>query len=400
MKTNLRSVFKMMTVAVLLMGTSLNVWAEDIVLRHEPGMDNQVTVSEDEEGILTVTTSGGDPFMALTKLPRPLADDENIVLVEYQASKSVPDAVEFFFSPIAGGREQNFDTGFAATEGDEWRVAYMDITDSRKRFGWGDKDDYFRFDLGNQDGLTLRIRSIRITSLSYDRTEVVKIGTADELQAFMDRVNSQCHYGIIAELTSDIDFTGHNTRIACLEGTLNGNGHAITVDYNVPGSYAALVEVLKGTVENLIVKGRIATAGKYGASVAGRTMGATIRNCASYVDILPTIEGDGTHGGFVGNNASGVTIENCIFAGSIISNETTNCGGFVGWSGSSTVIKNSAQVADIQLPESDLNVWARNFGACKISNCFYVNPVNSTNAGANENIGTQVSGEMVTNGAL
>ena len=70
--------------------------------------------------------------MALTKLPRPLADDENIVLVEYQASKSVPDAVEFFFSPIAGGREQNFDTGFAATEGDEWRVAYMDITDSRK----------------------------------------------------------------------------------------------------------------------------------------------------------------------------------------------------------------------------------------------------------------------------
>ena len=40
MKTNLRSVFKMMTVAVLLMGTSLNVWAEDIVLRHEPGMDN------------------------------------------------------------------------------------------------------------------------------------------------------------------------------------------------------------------------------------------------------------------------------------------------------------------------------------------------------------------------
>ena len=86
MKTNLRSVFKMMTVAVLLMGTSLNVWAEDIVLRHEPGMDNQVTVSEDEEGILTVTTSGGDPFMALTKLPRPLADDENIVLVEYQAS--------------------------------------------------------------------------------------------------------------------------------------------------------------------------------------------------------------------------------------------------------------------------------------------------------------------------
>ena len=390
----------MMTAVVLLMGTSLNVWAEDIVLKHEPGMDNQVTVSEDEEGILTVTTSGGDPFMALTKLPRPLADDENIVLVEYQASKSVPDAVEFFFSPIAGGREQNFDTGFAATEGDEWRVAYMDITDSRKRFGWGDKDDYFRFDLGNQDGLTLRIRSIRITSLSYDRTEVVKIGTADELQAFMDRVNSQCHYGISAELTSDIDFTGHNTRIACLEGTLNGNGHAITVDYNVPGSYAALVEVLKGTVENLIVKGRIATAGKYGASVAGRTMGATIRNCASYVDILPTIEGDGTHGGFVGNNASGVTIENCIFAGSIISNETTNCGGFVGWSGSSTVIKNSAQVADIQLPESDLNVWARNFGACKISNCFYVNPVNSTNAGANENIGTQVSGEMVTNGAL
>lgn len=390
----------MMTAAALFLGTSLGAWAEDIILKYDPGMDSSVEVSQDEDGIITFRTTGTDPFVGLAKLPRALEDNENVVLIEYQANKSVPDGVELFFSPIAGGREQLFDTGIAETQGDEWRVAFMDIADARKNFGWGDKDDFLRFDLGNQADLTLRVRSMRITSLSYDRTEVVKIGTADELQAFMERVNSQCHYGISAELTADIDFTGRNTRLACLEGTLNGNGHTVTVDYNIPGSYAALIEVLKGTVENLIVKGSIATAGKYASSVAGRTMGATIRNCVSYVDILPTIMGDGTHGGFVGNNASGVTIENCIFAGSIISNETTNCGGFVGWSGSTTVIKNSAQVANIQLTESDLHVWARNASLLRLSNCYYVKTVNSITAGANDNIGTQVTEEMVANGGL
>lgn len=381
---------------VAMLTMSLSSYAEDIYLRHNPGSDNLVTITDEEDGSMTIVSQGGDPFFQLTPLPRDLEDNETFVLVEYQSDASVPEQVEFFFSPIAGGREQVFEGGLAQTAEGEWRVAYMDISNSRKNFDWGAKGDFFRFDLGNK-AANIKIRSIRITTPPvYDRTEVVKIGTAEELNAFMDRVNSNLHFGLNAELTADIDFTAYNKRFSNFEGTFNGAGHSITVNYNVNGGYAAPFEMLYGTVENLIVKGTIATNDKYAGGIAGKTFGATIRNCCSLVTILPTIAGDGTHGGFVGISGSGVSFENCLFAGAIQSETTTNCAGFVGWAGAKVVLSNCVQVGSVQLQESDLDVWARCPQNVQVFNSYYLNDV----ASSSEPAGTQVTAEMVSNGAL
>ncbi|MGN0234171.1 MAG: hypothetical protein ACI4B5_07115 [Bacteroidaceae bacterium] len=396
MKRNKSIWMRYVAAFVAMLTMSLNALAEDIILKHNPGSDNSVTITEEEDGTMTIVSQGGDPFFQLTPLPRDLEDNETFVMMEYQSDTSIPDLVEFFFSPIAGGREQSFEGGIAQTDEGEWRVAYLDITSSREKFGWGSKGDFFRFDLGNK-AATIRIRNIRITTPpEYDRTEVVKIGTAEELSAFMDRVNKDLHFGISAEQTADIDFTAYNKRIANFQGTFNGAGHSITVNYNVNGCYAALFEMLYGTVENLIVKGTIATTDKYAGGIAGRTFGATIRNCCSLVDILPTISGDGTHGGIVGINASGVSIENCVFAGSIKSETTTNCAGYVGWAGARTILNNCVQVGSVDLQESDLNVWARCPQNVQIFNSYYLNNV----ASSSEPMGTQVTAEMVSNGAL
>lgn len=128
--------------------------AEDIILTYESGMDNQVTVTHEDDGSMTVVTSGGDPFFMLSPLSRDLNEDETVVTVEYQASASVPDGTELFFSPIAGGREIFFDGGFSFTEEGVWRKAYMDITKARTDMGWGSKGDFMRFDVGNQGGVT------------------------------------------------------------------------------------------------------------------------------------------------------------------------------------------------------------------------------------------------------
>lgn len=372
--------------------------AEDIILTYESGMDNQVTVTHEDDGSMTVVTSGGDPFFMLSPLSRDLNEDETVVTVEYQASASVPDGTELFFSPIAGGREIFFDGGFSFTEEGVWRKAYMDITKARTDMGWGSKGDFMRFDVGNQGGVTYRFRNICITTPhEYDRTEVVKIGTAEEMEAFMNRINNDFEYAISAELTADIDFTGHSTRISRLEGTLDGTGHTLTIDYDTKGAYAAPVEMLYGTVKNLTVKGTIATTQKYAGGIAGSSKGGTIRNCVSLVDILPTIEGDGTHGGFVGISSSGVTtIDNCIFAGSIKSEVTTNCAGFIGWTGAASNVSNCVQAGVIDIPESDTKVWGRCPQNFRLTNGYYLNMAGTSN----ETGGIQVTEEMLTNGAL
>ena len=379
-----------------LLTMSLNAYAEDIYLTHAAKTENQVTITDGEDGVMTVVSQGGDPFFQLTPLPRDLEDNETYIILEYQSDTSLPELVEFFFSPIAGGREQHFDNGLAHTEGDEWRVAYMDISNARKNFDWGAKGDFLRFDLGSK-AATVKFRNIRVTTApEYDPTELVQIGTAEELAAFMDRVNKNLHFGINAELTADIDFTAYSKRLQFFSGNFNGAGHTLTVNYNVDGSYASPFEVLSGTVENLIVKGTIACTEKYSGGIAGKTSGATIRNCCSFVDILPTITGDGTHGGFVGINSSGVTFENCLFAGSITSETTTNCAGFIGWCGSKAVLSNCVQVGSVDLQESDLNIWARCPQNATLSNCYYLNPV----ASSAEAMGTQVTADMVSNGGL
>ena len=76
-----------------------------------------------------------------------------------------------------------------------------------------------------------------------------------------------------------------------------------------------------------------------------------LTNCYSDVEITSTVSGDGTIGGLVGilqnpySNlyTSKCTIEGCVFAGKLLGESTTHCGGFVGWTninGMSLTIKN------------------------------------------------------------
>ena len=123
-------------------------------------------------------------------------------------------------------------------------------------------------------------------------------------------------------------------------GTYDGDGHTLTVNYNSTAQYAAPFSYADGaTFKNLHIAGSITSSAKYVASFVGYSYGSnTFFNCRSSVAITSSITGDGTHGGFVGilegDNVSDytVTFEGCVFNGKLLGSNTTNCGGFVGWS--------------------------------------------------------------------
>ena len=166
-------------------------------------------------------------------------------------------------------------------------------------------------------------------------------------------------------------------------GTFNGQGNTLTVSYGsaksrISEQYAAPFRFVEGgTIENLRVSGDIYTSVKYAAGIIADQYGAvTITNCRSSVTINSSVSGDGTHGGFVAvnHNTSGhsLTIEGCVFDGSLLGASTYCCGGFIGWRGCTTEIRNSLFApTTVTVSTSESATFARN--KVDTYNCYYTN---------------------------
>ncbi len=212
----------------------------------------------------------------------------------------------------------------------------------------------------------------------YGRQTTFQISTPEDLVAFAELVNSGQKKAVGAVLTNDIDFSNYDTSIGTSEnryyGTFDGMGHTITVGYNRAQNNAALFGYLSGVVQNLSVCGKIITSGKFAAGIAAHSYGGTVRNCASYVDIVSSIRGDGTHAGIIAVTDGGGTLQNCLYAGSMTGNNTNCCGGLVGWASTTTYITNCLQIANISVSTSGSNTISRNYGNVISTNNYYLYP--------------------------
>lgn len=176
------------------------------------------------------------------------------------------------------------------------------------------------------------------------------IGHKDELDLLAKRTGEGNSYeGMFFKLTADISYTPSTTTSVTpigtaqtpFAGTLDGDGHKVTVLFGRSTSYAtsqyqALFSYVKGAkFRNLTVDGNIYTGDKFAGGLVGHSQGScSFTNCHVSVAIASSVDGDGTHGGFVayhdnGGDASGLTFANCIFDGKMLGATTLSCGGFV-----------------------------------------------------------------------
>ena len=91
---------------------------------------NGMSIEETGDYEYHIVSLNGDPYIQTSRLPRDLTDEEIWVAMEYKSPQTINNA-EFFFSPIAAGREQVF--AFTLTE--EWTAKYVNIAASRQNFG-------------------------------------------------------------------------------------------------------------------------------------------------------------------------------------------------------------------------------------------------------------------------
>ena len=173
-------------------------------------------------------------------------------------------------------------------------------------------------------------------------------------------------------------------------GTFDGDGKTLTFNYGSSGSPAnenniAPFRYVNGaTIQHLHVAGNIYTQHVHAGGIVGMAYGTTnITDCHSSVNIISSINGDGTHGGIMSCSWTGSTtnITGCLFDGSIQSatGYTTNqCGGFVGWRNATINVTNSLLTADLSTIATPGGLdypsatFVRNGEANRITNSYYV----------------------------
>ena len=221
------------------------------------------------------------------------------------------------------------------------------------------------------------------TKNDEEEAEHYDIASAQDLKNFADMVNSG-KTSISATLKADIDFTAYpNVMIGTVgyyKGEFDGAGHSITLNQNRSEQNAGLFSQLSGYVHDLITKGTVTTSAKFAGGIAARTENATIERCQSRVNIVSSVNGDGTHGGIVGVSYAGSIIRDCLISGSITGSQTNCCGGVSGWADGSTYISNCLITSEFSVGTTGSDLLSRNSSNVRSSHNFFSGGWSAANA--------------------
>lgn len=226
-----------------------------------------------------------------------------------------------------------------------------------------------------------------LSSYAIDNVDgVYQIATAQDWIDFTELVATD--NTIDAEMTADIELEpGINAQVGNYggglhyAGTFDGQGHTLTVHYDLTTAYTAPFHSVSGTVKNLMVAGTMNGTNSFLCGVVGVLMNGYVYNCVSAAHMTGTKSGDSGHGGIVGAVRGSGAVINSAFVGTIDAPNATNCGGIVGWTVDkhSTLIKNCYTIGTMNVGANNSFTIARNPNCIHISNVYYLNEVGNLN---------------------
>ena len=232
-------------------------------------------------------------------------------------------------------------------------------------------------------------------------SEDITIGSKYDWQQFCERLNSGRITGADVKLTADIDLGGDVITAGVdgydYRGTFDGQGHSISVNWNVnDGSVSLFDNVYGGTIKNLRVKGNITVGDGYVEGLVSEVRNYTvISNCVIDLNIKGNFSW-GTITGIAGKVWLGtLVIKDCVVKGSFTadSEEGKNrisC--FVGalWEDGKCTIENSLYIGSNNATDG-----SETFGpdGTNINNCYYLNACGKAQ-------GTQITKEQLKSGEV
>ena len=191
------------------------------------------------------------------------------------------------------------------------------------------------------------VRLVKDYTLQQDAEGNYLLGSVDDWKLFASLVQTTPTAN--AKMTADIDLGDDQTMVGSTsgnsyQGTFDGQGHTLTVNYNSTiHGIAPFQHVGAATISNLHVDGSIVTTGCGAGGIVSKISGnLTVSRCWVSATLQTVSSGGnrGTIGGIVSYceeaNCS-IVIEDCVFTGVIVNTEM--CGGLMShlWNGSASV---------------------------------------------------------------
>lgn len=249
--------------------------------------------------------------------------------------------------------------------------------------------------------LALLLAAITAAALDRDIQGYYLLGSANDWRDFAALVQGTPQ--VNAKMTADInlgnDQTMVGTEVAPFQGTFNGQGHTLTVNYEATENGIAPFRYVKNaTIEALHVRGSIHTTGMAIGGIAGTdvsdsySQGSTVRRCwvsaLLSVDIIWGSLQNSIGGIFLTPYADAV-IEDCLFDGKFDDKNDHWNGGFVNHC-STVTIRNSLNLGTFPVG-SDCGTFNRL--ECNLENSYFLNAYGREQ-------GTQVTEAQLADGTV
>ena len=239
------------------------------------------------------------------------------------------------------------------------------------------------------------------------------LSTAVDLNWFAALVNKG-NKKVNARLGADIDFSEYTKNDVMIggdmfsanegdeskafEGVFDGQGHTITVNYNVSYDGVALFKVVtNSTIKNLVVDGAIESTQKF---IGG--LGFVSRGTCNYENILVAVNitgsypGDATHGGLFAVCHESPTFTNCAFTGTMNAPDCEGSAAIIGYAHGrvETLLQNCYVSASLLSLRGNSTVFARN--VANMVNCYYTDNITELSESAATVVPTSAlaSGEL------
>ena len=208
-----------------------------------------------------------------------------------------------------------------------------------------------------------------------------------KMQAYVNGGNSSvgmCFLQTDDFAITDEDMTG--TSGSRFRGVYDGGGHTLTFNSaNAPKDCAPFRYAENASFRNLHVDGEVTTSNKFAAGILADAYGiCSFYNCRVSLSVHSEINGDGTHGGLVSytDPASTLSITGCTVDGSFLGENTTLCGGFVGYCRGVLTVRDSvfAPTAWAWTSSQNFYRWQGDYSRT-LQNCYYLD-VHANNQGS------------------
>lgn len=239
------------------------------------------------------------------------------------------------------------------------------------------------------------------------------LSTAVDLNWFAALVNKG-NKKVNARLGADIDFSEYTKNDVMIggdmfsanegdeskafEGVFDGQGHTITVNYNVSYDGVALFKVVtNSTIKNLVVDGAIESTQKFIGGLGFVSRGTcNYENIIVAVNITGSYPGDATHGGLFAVCHESPTFTNCAFTGTMNAPDCEGSAAIIGYAHGrvETLLQNCYVSASLLSLRGNSTVFARN--VANMVNCYYTDNITELSESAATVVPTSAlaSGEL------